>query len=269
MRPPIKYPGAKWSLADWIIGEMPPHKAYLEPFFGSGAVFFNKEPSRYETINDLDGLVVNFFKVCRDCPDQLARAINLTPFSREEFMSIQEVAAGEEIQLTGDPVEDARRFVVRCCQGFGSKLADRVGWKNTKRPTGPNNAAIWSQIPETIYEAAARLKNAQIENTDAVQLIKASDDPECLIYADPPYLGDTRGRKRIYRLEMLDEAHHAELLDALISHSGPVIISGYDCRLYNERLAGWRKETHVGRSNSGAKRRETIWLNFDGGQITL
>lgn len=218
MRAILKYPGSKWTLAERIVGQMPSHKFYLEPYFGSGAVFFNKEPSDYETINDLDGNVVNFFQVCRDRPDELDRAVNLTPFAREEFLSIQEKAAGENIQLTGDAVEDARRFLVRCCQGFGSKLADRVGWKNTKQPAGPNNAAIWSKIPLTIYEAAERLKNAQIENTDAVQLIRACNNPDCLIYADPPYLGDTRGRKRLYRVEMLTAAAHAELLDAL--HAG-------------------------------------------------
>ena len=109
----MKYPGSKWTLAEWIVGNMPEHKFYLEPFFGSGAVFFNKAPSEYETINDIDGLVVNFFKACRDYPDDLARAVNLTPFSREEFFTIQESAAGEEIQLTGDCIEDARRFLVR------------------------------------------------------------------------------------------------------------------------------------------------------------
>ena len=220
----LKYPGSKWTLAERIVREMPPHKFYLEPFFGSGAVFFNKDPAEYETINDLDGNVVNFFRVCRENPDELARAVNLTPFAREEFSSIQERAAGQNIQLTGDAVEDARRFLVRCCQGFGSKLADRVGWKNTKQPAGPNNAAIWSRIPFTIYEAAERLKNAQIENTDAVQLIKACNNPDCLIYADPPYLGDTRGRKRLYRIEMLTTAAHVELLDALLDHKGPVIL---------------------------------------------
>lgn len=106
----LKYPGSKWTLAERIVREMPPHKFYLEPFFGSGAVFFNKDPAEYETINDLDGNVVNFFRVCREHPDELARAVNLTPFAREEFLSIQERAAGEDIQLTGDSVEDARRF---------------------------------------------------------------------------------------------------------------------------------------------------------------
>lgn len=269
MQAVMKYPGSKWTLAEWIVGNMPPHKFYLEPYFGSGAVFFNKEPSEYETINDLDGLVVNFFKVCRDWPDELARAVNLTPFSREEYLSIQEAAAGKEIQLTGDHVEDARRFMVRCCQGFGSKLADRVGWKNTKQPAGPNNAAIWSKIPYSIREAAERLKNAQIEKTDAVQLIRAYNSPDCLIYADPPYLGDTRKRKRMYRLEMMDAERHIELLEALLLHKGPVILSGYENKLYDEKLSGWRKETHIGRSNSGGQRKEVLWLNFSGGQRTL
>lgn len=265
----MKYPGSKWTLAEWIIGEMPPHKSYLEPFFGSGAVFFNKMPVDYETINDRDSLVVNFFKVCRDRPEELARAVNLTPFSREEFFSIQEAAAGQEIQLTGDEVEDARRFLVRCCQGFGSKLSDRVGWKNTKQAKGPRNPLIWSRLPDAIVEAAERLKNAQIENVDAIQLIKDYRDPDCLIYADPPYLGEVRKGKRMYRVEMMKAEAHVELLDALILHPGPVILSGYDNQLYNDKLRGWRKETHIGRSNAGGTRYETLWINCSGTQRTL
>ena len=127
-------------------------------------------------------------------------------------------------------------------------------------------AAILSRRREI---AAARLKNAQIEKADAVQLIKSYNDSDCLIYADPPYLGETRGRKRLYRVEMMETAAHIQLLDALINHAGPVIISGYDHQLYNERLAGWRKLTHVGRSNAGGHRRETLWLNYAGEQRTI
>lgn len=259
----FKYPGAKWSYAEWINSFVPQHKYYIEPFFGSGAVFFRKEPAKYETINDMDGLVVNFFRACRDYPDQLACAINLTPFSRQEYMQIQEDAAGEEIKLTGDCIEDARRFAVRCSQSFGPKLADRSGWKNTKCSSGPVNPEIWSKIPDTVYEMAARLKHAQIEQTDAIKLIRDFNHPNCLIYADPPYLGETRNNNRLYRVEMMKEEQHMKLLDALIAHKGPVIVSGYDNDLYNQTLSGWHKEQKEGFSSVASKRIETIWMNFD------
>ena len=260
---PLKYPGAKWSCASWITSHFPAHRFYIEPFFGSGAAFFNKAPSRFETINDIDGLVVNFFRACRDYPEQLARAINLTPFARDEYNAIREDQAGEDVILTGDCVEDARRFAVRCSQSFGSKLADRCGWKNTKHSSGPVNPLVWAKIPETVIELAQRLKNAQIENTDAVTLIRDCNAEDCLIYADPPYLGETRKSKRIYRHEMLISEMHEKLLRALLDHKGKVVISGYDNTLYNGMLKGWAKDTRESRANSAALRIETIWCNFD------
>lgn len=67
----LKYPGAKNRIADWIVSFIPEHKVYLEPFFGGGAVFFHKQKSRIETINDLDNNVYTFFKVLRDKPEEL------------------------------------------------------------------------------------------------------------------------------------------------------------------------------------------------------
>lgn len=257
----LKYPGSKWKTAEWITSFFPPHKFYVEPFFGSGAVYFTKEPAIYETINDIDGLVVNFFKACRDYPEELARAVCLTPFSRQEYLEIQEKKAGEPLQLTGDCVEDARRFLVRCSQGFGSKLSDRAGWKNTKASNGPVNPKIWNEYPKIILSYAERLKNAQIECTDAVQLIRDCNHSDCLIYADPPYLKECRP-KRCYRFEMQEEEQHNGLLDALLNHNGMVILSGYDNQLYNDRLKGWHKETKSAVVNSGRNATECIWMNF-------
>lgn len=263
MNTPLKYPGAKWSYAKWITSFFPPHKMFLEPYFGSGAVFFAKDPAVYETINDMDGMVVNFFKACRDYPEELARVINLTPWSRQEYRQIEEDSAGEEIKFTGDCVEDARRFCIRCNQGFGSKLADRVGWKNTKHSAGPINPRLWSRVPDYVLDVGQRLKNTQIEQTDAIQLIEDCDGSDCLIYADPPYLGYTRKNKRIYRYEMMDEERHVQMLKVLLNHKGPVILSGYDNDLYNGMLSGWHKETMIGYANSSAKRTETLWMNFE------
>ena len=108
MQPILKYPGAKWRLAKWIIEQMPPYKVYLEPYFGSGAILFNKEPKGIETVNDIDGNVVNLFKVIREKPLELARLIELTPWARDEYL--------QSYEKTGDSLEDARRFLVRCWQ---------------------------------------------------------------------------------------------------------------------------------------------------------
>ncbi|MGG3802015.1 DNA adenine methylase [Metabacillus fastidiosus] len=82
----LHYPGSKWSMASWIISHMPEHKTYLEPFFGSGAVFFNKGPSIIEPINDMDSSAVNLFKVIRDYPDELATVKLLERYKRKEVL---------------------------------------------------------------------------------------------------------------------------------------------------------------------------------------
>lgn len=262
MKPILKYPGAKWRIAEFIVQYIPPHNFYLEPWFGSGAVFFNKYPSKHETINDIDGLVVNFFEVCRDHPEELIEKIQLTPFARDEFLSVEEDHAGGAIHLTGDKVEDARRFAVRCWMGFGSKLSDRVGFKVNRQSNGPQNPKIWDSLPETIVQASKRIKNATIENGDAVDLIHKHNQEDCFIYADPPYLLETR-RSRIYRCESGDRNRHIELLEALKAHKGTVILSGYENELYDEYLQGWSKAKINTTATCSKQRTETIWMNFE------
>src|SRR5574343_303278 len=83
-RPALRYFGGKFRLAPWIISQFPPHTVYVEPFGGGGSVLLRKLPAYHEVYNDLDGDVVNFFRVLREQPDELLRAIDLTPYSREE-----------------------------------------------------------------------------------------------------------------------------------------------------------------------------------------
>ena len=108
MRTVLKYPGAKNRIAKWICEYIPPHGVYLEPFFGSGAVFFNKEPAKIETINDLDDDVVNYFEVIRDKSDELIAALEMTPYAREEYNR-----AFVKSEKDSD-VERARKFVIKC-----------------------------------------------------------------------------------------------------------------------------------------------------------
>lgn len=247
----LHYPGSKWSMADWIISHMPEHKTYLEPFFGSGAVFFNKMPSALETINDIDGDIVNLFSVIRDHPERLAELVQWTPYAREEY-----IRSHEQID---DPIERARRFLIRCWQSIRVKTGSMSGWKCRGTADETYHVRQWNRIPADIFKVADRLKDIQIENYSAINLIKRYNRSDVLIYADPPYVMATRNGQ-IYNNEMTD-FDHIQLLDTLDNHIGPVLLSGYDSDLYNERLCGWHKEETNGKAVAGKVRTEVLWIN--------
>jgi DNA adenine methylase len=265
--PVLKYPGSKWMLADWIIRHMPRHQIYLEPFFGSGAVLFNKNPSRTETINDIDGNVVNLFRVIRERPEELAGMVCFTPWARDEYMPLLRSAdEPESFVKTGDDLEDARRFLVRCWMAFNGSTSDYTGWASDV--AGKQYSSIarrWDRVPERIIWAADRLKLVQIENQPAVKLIERYRSQETLIYADPPYVTSTRN-SRAYKFEMSDD-DHLELLEALDGHPGPVLLSGYASDLYDGRLKHWRRETTRGLALGYKKREEVLWINLVAGQM--
>lgn len=237
---------------------MPQHIGYVEPYLGSGAVFFNKPKSPIETIADIDGNVVRFFKTCREHPEELAYAVSMTPWSREEFLNCD--FCGESV----NDVEAARQFAVRCWQAFGARLGDKTGWRNTvgrDKRHGPDNPTMWKRMPEVITQVADRLRDAQIENRPALEVIEHNNGPEILIYADPPYVKSTRTLNGDqYRFEMTDD-DHVRLLDVLKKHSGMVMLSGYDCEMYRDMLAGWRMECIRTKAERGVPRTECLWMN--------
>jgi len=253
IKPILKYPGAKWNLAPWIISHFPAHQHYVEPYFGSGAVFFNKQPARHEVINDLSGDVVNLFRVIREDGERLAALIEMTPWARAEF------------ELCGNrgstDLESARRFIVRCWQGHSQDaINNRPGWKNKGVHGGGSTVEIWDKVPARVRSLALRLKRAEIDNRPAIEIIARSDSTDTLIYADPPYVLGTRVHKEYYQHEMTD-ADHALLLDALDAHPGPVVLSGYHCALYDERLRHWHIREKQAQAEKGNTRTEVLWLN--------
>ena len=255
----LKYPGAKWSLAEWIISHFPPHHSYLEPFFGSGAVLFNKTRSHIETVNDLDGDVVNLFECIRQDPEKLGRMVYYTPYSRQEYEKTYLP------DLPSDPFARAARFLVRCNQGYGFRTNEiRVDWKNDVQGRERAYAAKnWIELPEVIAQAAERLRGVQIEHRPAVDVIDRFSRENVLIYCDPPYILSSRsGGKRQYKHEMTDE-DHKELLAVLKAHRGPVLISGYPSELYDRELRDWCRETHTATDQLSRRRREVLWMNFE------
>jgi len=251
--PFLVYPGAKWAMAEWIVGHLPQHKIYLEPFAGSGAVFFNKQPADIETLNDVNGDIFNLFHVMRENLDELLAAIEFTPWSRDEF-ELSYIRGGVP------DVERARRFLVQCWQAHKPKHGQRTGWK--KETTGfarKNYTRQWDRLPGRIAAAAERLKHAQIDNKNGLDVIRWHKSDNVLIYADPPYIMSTR-TAGLYRDE-LRVVEHESLLKLLCEHPGPVLLSGLQHEMYDMRLTGWEKKLFETSAASGKRYNEILWIN--------
>lgn len=261
--PLIRYHGGKYRLAHWIIAQMPNHTCYTEVFGGAAGVLLQKPRAYAEVYNDLDGDIVNLFKVLRDADlrNELIEQLVLTPYAREEFMNAWSVATTE--------VEKARRTIIRAQMGFGSAGATKgiTGFRiDTKRQYGTAQS-LWVDYPEHLGFIGQRLSGVLIENRPAVQVLKDHDAISTLHYVDPPYVHDTRysGAKsgRIYRHEM-DDKDHLDLLNTLLELEGMVMLSGYPSDLYDDTLNGWKRVDTKARISSGRgtdTRTECLWIN--------
>lgn len=248
----LKYAGGKWRIADWIISHFPTHRVYLEPFFGSGAVFFNKSKVHIETINDIDNDIVNLFEIVRTKPEELARLIDLTPFARQEFILCNERPVNK--------VEQARRTLVRYWQSFGTSNSSLNSFKCTSSINGPDSPKQWKQLPGIILNIFNRLKDAQIECYDAFQLIQKYNSPDTLIYCDPPYLQSLR-KRCLYKNELKDKQHN-ELLEVLKVNKSKIILSAYENEVYDTELKDWPKVQIRTIAQAGQPRVETLYMNF-------
>lgn len=253
----IRYPGSKWSIANWIISHFPEHHSYLEPFLGSGAVLFNKQRSNIETANDLDGNVVNLFEWIKKDPERLAHEIYYTPYARQVYDATYDAKPTDSLQ-------QAVNFFIRLNMGHGFRTtSERVGWKNDIQGREKAYAAEdWCNLPERILQAGERLRGVQIENRPAVELMQKFNNKKVLVYLDPPYMPETRHGKQ-YRHEMYRQEEHEKLLYTAKQHKGPVLISGYPSELYEKELKGWYRDEIYSYTMSNTKKTETLWMNFD------
>jgi DNA adenine methylase len=257
----LKYPGSKKQIADKIISLFPDDyrkMTYIEPFFGSGTIFFRKLPSVVETINDLDGDVYNLFLQIRNNSEELARLIENTPWSRQEY---------EEAYIkTNSDIENARRFLIRFWLAIGAKSYCRTGWRhNIKGNNG--NIAAFGELPSLIKQASYRLRPkagniVQIENRDAFLLIEKYSRKEALMYLDPPYVFSARKNKKIYKHEMSDN-DHIRLCSLVNESSAKIILSGYQNDIYENHLKGFKRTEIQTHDEKGNKRMEAIWTNFN------
>ncbi|HDG1709977.1 TPA: DNA adenine methylase [Kluyvera ascorbata] len=260
--PAIRYHGGKFRLASWIIGYFPEHRCYVEPFGGGASVLLKKEPSEAEVYNDLDGDVVNLFRVLRnqETAQQLIDACALTPYSRDEFNCAYEDCDNR--------VEQARRLVVRAAMAFGSAGATKgkTGFRLDTKRNSATAQRIWARQPDNLAAVASRFAGVLIENRSAIQCMRDHDTASTLHFVDPPYVHETRvetAKNSAYRFEMTNE-EHVELLNALKELHGAVIVCGYNSDLYNDTLTGWKRVTRTTAANGATgsvQRTECLWLN--------
>ncbi|MDW8141214.1 MAG: DNA adenine methylase [Candidatus Bipolaricaulota bacterium] len=256
--------GGKFSHLDWLLPLLPRAKHYCEPFGGSAAVLLNREPSPIETYNDIDGEVVNFFRVLRDQKEALIEAIGLTPFSRKEF----ERAISEPTKGLSE-LERARRFYIRARQvrtGL-AQTASSGRWAHcrlTSRAGMAGAVSRWLGAVEDLPLIAQRLLRVQIEHDDAFRVIERYDSADTLFYCDPPYPHDARGDSKAYSYEMTD-AQHKDLAELLHNVKGKVAISGYHCKLLDDLYADWHcVEAPTKNCHSIKKeRQEVLWVNYN------
>lgn len=256
-RPALRYYGGKWKLAPWILSYFPKHNHYCEPCGGAASVLLQKPRAHLETYNDVEGNVVNFFRMLRDRPEELVRKINLTPWARDEYLA--------HYETDSDPLEQARRFWVGCNMSIANMGKSKTGFRvcnNYKNvPTG--GGASWFFLDVKYLEKAAlRLRAVQIENRDFFEVALYNDNPKNLIYFDPPYVQETRSNSNQYAAEVNTD-FHIQAAGLLRSAQGFVVVSGYACPLYTElyEVHGWPRFDKEAQTNSGGKRIESLWLS--------
>jgi DNA adenine methylase len=265
-RPALRWHGGKWKLAPWILAHFPRHRIYVEPFGGAASVLLRNSRSYAEVYNDLDDWVVNLFRVLRDeaLALRLITQLRLTPFARNEFDAVREIG-----EATGDQVELARRLVIRSFMGFGSNAHNgrSTGFRANTSRLGTTPAEDWANYPEALPALIERLRGVIIEHRDAIAVMLAHDSAETLHYVDPPYMPETRSpankydlKYRMYRHEM-DEGGHTRLLEELRRLEGCVVLSGYACPLYDDRLSDWHRVETAAHADGARPRTEVLWLN--------
>lgn len=267
MRTPLTYYGGKQLLAAQIVALMPAHRVYLEPFAGGAAVLFAKPRAERETLNDVDGAIVRFWRALRDRPDELAAAVAGTPYSREEWMEHSRASWRPELAHVEDDVEAARRLLVSIDQSFSRQES---GWSPPSilfDRRGRWQPGVWENLPPKLLAAAQRLRGVALENASALELIPRWDIDGAVIYCDPPYALSTRLAPERGYVHDDDGTLWAQLVEVLAGvNRAAVILSGYPCA--EADALGWRmvelerKRTVVQRDEASLPQApEVVWLS--------
>jgi DNA adenine methylase len=264
IRPAFKCHGGKFYLSSWIISHFPEDYVkytYVEPFCGGANVLINKQKSDVETIADIDLSVVQIFRALRDEPTEFIHRLTHIKYKEETFLK----AVARSKNTFDDYLDHAvNEFILRRMSRGG--LRKNFAWSNRLRGGQPGDINAWKTAIKNLPTISERLKGVYILNRPAIDVLKGFNRKDTLIYADPPYLHETRNSPDAYEAEMTAEDHF-ELGKALNNFSGKVIISGYSSPLYNRLFNNWNQykkkvANHSSQQKSKELKTECLWKNF-------
>jgi DNA adenine methylase len=264
MKTPITYYGGKQALIKYLLPLIPSHKIYCEPFFGGGAMFFAKPKSEVEIINDLNGEVVNFFKVVKTKFSELQKEVQGSLHSRELFKR------AKAIYDFPDMFSDVKRawaFWVLTNQGFAGIIGSwGFGKQNSKERSLVNKRNDFTK------DYAERFESVQIEHNDALKVIDRCNDKTAFIYCDPPYINSDQGHYAGY-----SEQEYKLLLDKLSKVKGKFLLSSYPNTILSAYIKKhkWKvkqiKKSVAVTKHTDKQKVEMMVFNYDeklGGKVT-
>lgn len=229
---PISYYGGKLNMLKEILPLIPEHRIYTEAFFGGGAVFFAKDPSETETINDTNAMVMGFYQVCKTDFENLKAKIEATLFSRATYSVAWTIYRMPHLF---NKLQNAWAFYIATNMGFSCQVGSWGYDKYGKRVKAFLNKKI--SFDTSIQK---RLEHAQVENNDALKVIESRDTIDAFHYVDPPYINSNQGHYGGYT-----KTHYRDLLETLSNVKGKFLLSSYPSKLLSKytKKHGWYTKT--------------------------
>ncbi len=254
--------GGKYYLTSWLSQYIPAHVCYVEPFAGAGHLLFSKTPSQVEIINDVDGHLIGFFQVLKDHKkrQELIETLQYMPYSRQLWNEIRR--DWKQGNIPGDTVEaSAHWFYLNRTTFSGDQKRGGFAIPST---TGRNPAITFRNSIDSLKAIAERLRNVCIENLPYAECVTRYDSPDTMFYADPPYYGHED-----YYGDSFTEKDHYELANILHSVKAKVMLSHYQCDVYDRLYSGWHKYeyesfkgSHKSTGEKKPKTTEVLFCNF-------
>jgi DNA adenine methylase len=240
----VRWYGGKGNLREKILPLIPPGgRPYCEPFAGAASILFARKPAPIEVLNDLHNDLINLYRCFQDREkfEELKHRLSYTLYSRAELGRALEILNSDE----RDPILRAWAFYVASNMSMSGVIGTIGNWSRTfrerKGEQGSENAVAFSKKKRWFDVWHHRLQKIQIDNRDALEVIRYWDNPEAVFYLDPPYHLETRKGRKAYRHEASDD-FHVRLVETILQCRGAVVLSGYDHPVYQPLTdRGWEK----------------------------